>query len=84
MNPVLAIAAGAAAIAIAATIKGAIKGAAESVGGSGGGGYGGGYSGATGHAATSLPDMIQIEGVLKGSDIVISSRRYTNNRNSVT
>lgn len=79
----IAIAAGAAAIAAAAAIRGAIAGAAETVGG-GGNSYGSSYSGATGSAATPQYNSIQVEGVLKGSDIVISSRRYTNSRDSVT
>jgi len=78
----VAIAAGTAAIAAAAAIKGAIGSAAESV--SGGGGYGGSYKGSTSGSAQPLTNAIQVEGILKGSDIVISSRRYTNNRNSVT
>lgn len=80
----LAIAAGLAAIAIAGAIKGAISGAGKSLGG-GGGSYGGSYAGSTGgNNIQAYTSMIQVEGTLKGSDIVIASKRYTDKRNVIT
>ena len=80
----LAIAAGLAAIAIAGVIKGAIAGSAKSLGG-GGSSYGGSYAGATkSNNIQAYTSMIQVEGILKGSDIVIASKRYIDKRNIIT
>jgi hypothetical protein len=69
------IGAGLAAVAVGSLIKGAIsKGPDLSGGSSGGGSYGGGY-GARGGGFQTSTQTIQLEGVLKGSDILISNRR---------
>jgi hypothetical protein len=81
VGAIAAIGAGIAAIAIAGLIRGAASDAGNAL--QGGGGYGGSYGSASGGQSVS-PQSIQVEGVLKGSDIVISSRRYTNKRSSVT
>jgi hypothetical protein len=66
------IGAGLAAIALGSLIKGAISKGPQI--GSGGGGYSGGY-GAKGGGFHTTTQTIQLEGVLKGSDILISNRR---------
>jgi hypothetical protein len=69
--PVL-IGAGLAAIAIGSLIKGAISKGPNLTGG---GGSGGGGYGAKGGGFQTSTQTIQLEGVLKGSDILISNRR---------
>lgn len=77
----IAIGAGLAAIAVAGLIKGAISSAGSAMGGSGG------YSGASSGGGLGIQTQamtIQVEGVLKGSDIAISSRRYSKDLTSKT
>lgn len=67
-----AIGAGLAAIAIGSLIKGAASRGVQALGS--GGGYSGGYSSASKGIQTQTM-TIQVEGILKGSDILISNRR---------
>ncbi len=67
-----AIGAGLAAIAIGSLIKGAASKGVQALGGGGGGG--GSYSSASKGIQTQTM-TIQVEGILKGSDILISNRR---------
>ena len=77
----LAIAAGLTAIAIGSAIKGAASKGLDSS--SGGGGYSRSAS-SSGGTATPQNLVVEVKGTLKGSDIAISSKRYSNNLNSVT
>jgi hypothetical protein len=77
----LAIAAGLTAIAIAGLIRGANSSAADGL--SGGGSYGGSYGSASGGQSVS-PQSVQVYGVLKGKDIVIASRRYSDELKTAT
>lgn len=78
----VALAAGIAMVAIGGAIKGALSNAGSSM--SGGGSAGGSY-GSSSAGNSSLQNLtIEIKGVLKGSDIAISSKRYSNSLNSVT
>ena len=81
LDPVGAIIAGASAIAIGSLIAGAASRANKSIAGGGGSG---GYS--SGGRASSTPQnlIIEVQGTLKGSDIAISSRRYSDNVSNIT
>ncbi len=78
-NPLVAIAAGVALIAVAGIIKGSAQKAASGVSSGGsGGGSGGGYS-----SSGNLQNVtVKVEGVLKGKDIYIVSKRYVSDLNS--
>lgn len=78
------IGAGLAAIAVAGLIKGSLANAGSAMSGSssgGGGSYGGGNYGG---GVNTTSQSIEIFGKLKGSDIVISSQRYTNGLTTTT
>jgi len=80
LNPLQAIAAGVAAIAIAGLIRGAISNSKSTTGRSTGS-----YS-TNGRSASATPQnlIIEVQGTLKGSDIAISSRRYSDNVSNIT
>lgn len=74
MNPVLALAAGAALLLAAGAIKGLMSKGMSGSGSSGGGGY---SSGGGSHASAQAgKQVIVVEGTIKGKDIFISNRRY--------
>ena len=70
MNPVIAVAAGAAMLLAAGAIRGLVSGGGRQVASGGGGGYSGGLQ------AQNL--RVEVYGKISGKDLVIASKRYTN------
>jgi hypothetical protein len=84
-NPLLwpiALAAGAAMLVTAGVIRGVLSSAGESMGSGGGGGYSGG--GASRANASFQTNKVELVGVLKGSDIYLSGKRYAKELSSGT